>query len=170
MSGLATAERENADWQVLVGKAILFFGEIELISVKCLSHIPVDSLGRTAVRLEFGRRVELLLEILESRENPSVALRGLIEGFKSAKELAKIRNLIAHNPVMLDLYLNETMDDHYVERSIRSVRGGAEPFRLEDLKQFASDVEQLASALWGHYMNAAQTSEGVFRLHGSSNA
>ena len=170
MSELATAERENAEWQVLIGKAILFFGEIELISVKCLGHIPVDSIGKTAVRLEFGRRVELLLEILEGRENPSVALRGLIDGFKSAKELAKTRNLIAHNPVMLDIYVNETMDDHYVERSIRSARGGAEPFRLEALREFASDVENLASALWGHYMNVAQTSEGAFRLHGKLDA
>ena len=170
MSELAAAERENSEWQVLIGKAILFFGEIELISMKCLSHIPHDSIGKSAVRLEFGRRVDLLLEILEGRESPSAALQGLIDGFKSAKGLAKTRNQIAHNPVMLDLYVNETMDDHYVERSIRSARGGAEPFRLEDLKEFSAYVENLAAALWGHYMKVAQTSDGVFRTHGKSDA
>jgi len=139
MLKLAAAEHENAEWHVLVGKAILFFGEIELISLKCLSHIPADSVGGTAARLTFSRRVDLLLEILKGRKELSIPLQGLREGFNHAKRLTKTRNLIAHNPLLLDLYANETMDDRYVEWSIRSAREGEAPFRLEDLKEFAAD-------------------------------
>ena len=119
----------------------------------------------TVARLEFSRRTDLLLEILGARDRPSEPIRGLISGFERAKQLAKTRNLIAHNPVMLDLYVNETKTDGYVERSIRSAREKAEPFRLHDLKEFAHAVEDLASELWVHYMNAVGSSDAIYRLH-----
>jgi hypothetical protein len=34
-------------------------------------------------------------------------LRGLLRGFIQAKSLAKTRNLIAHNPLMFDIYVND---------------------------------------------------------------
>lgn len=171
MSELAAAEHENAEWHTLAGKAILFFGEIELISIRCLAHLPADRLAVTAARLEFGRRVDLLLEILSGMAaSAEPVISKLIESFRTAKRLADTRNLIAHDPVMLDLYVNEAKDDHYVERTIRSVRGNKSPMRLAVLKEFASEVEHLAAELWLQYLDAVRGRDMPFRVLGPSHA
>jgi hypothetical protein len=97
---------DDSEWQALVGKAIVRFGDIELVSLQCLSHIPGETIGNSAARLEFSRRVDLLIEMLEGRSELNESMRGLLDGFRRAKGLARTRNLIAHNPVMLDIYVN----------------------------------------------------------------
>src|SRR5690242_10626716 len=97
----------HEEWEALVGKALLRFGDIELVSIKCLALLPKDRIGATAARLDFGRRVELIVELLEARDGRTSNLDAILHGMKRAKSLARKRNLIAHNPVMLNLYVNE---------------------------------------------------------------
>lgn len=37
----------DAEWQAFVGKAILRFGDIELISLRCLAWIPTDKIAES---------------------------------------------------------------------------------------------------------------------------
>ena len=62
-----SSSANHAQWEALVGRAILCFGDIELISIKCLALIPSDKIGDSAARMDFYRRAELLIEILEAR-------------------------------------------------------------------------------------------------------
>lgn len=66
---------------------------------------------------------------------------------KRSKELAKTRNDIAHNPVMMNVFVNKTSGDVLLERSIEVARGG----RFIDIsaaKEFAAEVEDLAASMW----------------------
>ena len=59
----------SAEWEELIGRSILRFGDIEYVSVMCLSLIPTDKISDAASELSFARRASLLIEILEARDN-----------------------------------------------------------------------------------------------------
>lgn len=165
MTDATSLHAPDYEWQALVGKAILRFGDIELISLRCLALIPTDKIAESAARLEFSRRAEVLIEILEGRPALTEPLVALLAGFKRAKVLARTRNLIAHNPVMLDIYVNPQTDDIYTEHTIASARSNGQTLSLEQLKEFAVEIEDLSSSLWLNFMKAANSSDSLFRTH-----
>jgi hypothetical protein len=139
--------RETEEWRSVIGKAIVCFGELELITYKCLAHIPSDKISETSSRLGFARRVDLIVEILEGRQPIPEPVSVFVKHLKRAKELASVRNDIAHNPVMLNVFVHESTDDVAFEHCIATARGG----RFIDLasaKEFADEVEGLAGAMW----------------------
>ncbi|MEW7972759.1 MAG: hypothetical protein AB2821_04660 [Candidatus Thiodiazotropha endolucinida] len=163
MSTPSAVDKHAEEWEAFVGKAILRFGDIELISVKCLSVLPEDQISESASRLEFGRRTDLIIELLEARESLSDHLGILLKGLKRAKQLSQIRNLIAHNPVMLDIYTTEDESRIITRHTITSARTGKKSIDLEELKEFASEVEHLASELWMVFLNVAGNSDHLWR-------
>lgn len=160
----------DSEWQALVGKAIVRFGDIELISLRCLAYIPADNISESAARFEFSRRVGLLIEILEGRPVLNEPMKGLLAGFKRAKTLAQTRNLIAHNPVMLDIYVNRATEDVRTEHTISSARAGSQTLNLEQLKEFAAEVEDLSSSLLLLFSQASQSTDSFFRIYESHTA
>jgi hypothetical protein len=167
MKSPSATDQHATEREALVGKAILRFGDIELVSIKCLSLIPSDKITDTASRLDFSRRAELLVEVLEARTEKSPEMSVLLNGFKRAKELAQLRNLIAHNPVMLELYVNEDETQSFARHSISSARTGKQSLDLDGLKEFAEEVEQLSSELWMALLKVAETSEHLWRTYPS---
>jgi len=145
-----TPEQHHAEmetWRSVVGQAIVCFGELELITYKCLAHIPSDQISKTSSRLAFTKRVDLIIEILEGRAAPSGPVATFVKQLRRAKELAQTRNDIAHNPVMLNMFIQEASGDLALENCIATARGG----RFIDLagaKEFADEVENLASEMW----------------------
>jgi hypothetical protein len=139
------------EWRELIGRAITCFGEIEFVSIKCLACIPQDQISGSVGALDFAKRVDILIEFLEGRQNLDPNLRGLLRGFIRAKSLAKTRNLIAHNPLMFDIYVNDDASKILLVQSITSTRSGAKRIKLDQLRIFADEVESLAGELWGHF-------------------
>lgn len=146
MSRSERFEAEKGEWENLVGRALISFGEIELITHKWLSSFPRDAIARSGGRLAFTRRVDLILEILTGRELDSVGTE-FAAALRRAKQLAETRNTIAHSPVMLSIYTNEAMDDILLEQSISSIRGDR-VIDLAEMKEFAAEVGDLASRMW----------------------
>jgi hypothetical protein len=141
----------EAEWRELIGRAITCFGEIEFVSIKCLAFIPQDQISVSVGALDFARRVDIMIELLEGRPNLDPDLRGLLRGFIRAKSLAKTRNLIAHNPLMFDIYVNDDASKVLLGQSITSTRSGAKQIKLDQLRIFADEVESLAGQLWGRF-------------------
>jgi hypothetical protein len=140
-------QRETEKWRAVVGKGMVCFGELELITYKCLAHIPSDKIAESTSKLGFTRRVDLIVEILEGRTPMSEAVAQFVAMLKRARILAETRNDIAHNPVMLNVFIHKTSGDVLLERSIATARGG----RFIDLasaKEFADEVEDLAASMW----------------------
>jgi hypothetical protein len=78
---------------------------------------------------------------------------------KRAKELANTRNDIAHNPVMLNVFLDEISGDMALEHSIETVRGGRS-IDLASAKDFADEVGNLASEMWHQMGKIREWPEG----------
>lgn len=138
---------ETEDWIAAVGKAMVSFAEIELVTYKCLAHIPSDKIYESSSSLPFARRVDLIVEILEGGSPLPVGVSDFVALLKRSKELAKTRNDIAHNPVMMNVFVNKTTGDVLLERSIEAARGG----RFIDIsaaKEFAAEVEDIAASMW----------------------
>jgi len=159
-----SSSANHAQWEALVGRAILCFGDIELISIKCLALIPSDKIGDSAARMDFYRRAELLIEILEARPERDANLNAILLGIKRAKVLAKTRNLIAHNPVMMNLYVNDDETEAFAQHAISSARAGNQTLDLDDLKEFAAEVEDLSSTLWLTFMKLTGASDHLWRV------
>jgi hypothetical protein len=146
MSRSERFEAEKGEWETLIGRALISFGEIELITHKWLSHFPRDSVARSGGRLAFARRVDLILEILAGREFDEAGVE-FAAALRRAKALAETRNTIAHNPVMMNVYTDETMDDVLLEQSISNIRGDR-VIDLAEMKEFAAEAGDLASKMW----------------------
>lgn len=49
-------------WEALVGKGIMYFGDIELVTYFCLSTLPTENIHKTTSTLPFGKRVSIITE------------------------------------------------------------------------------------------------------------
>jgi len=101
---MTSDDRKCEEWEQLIGRAVSSFAEIELITYHCLKHIPRDNIFPTVSRLPFGRRVDLILGILDGLDGLPDVGEKFKENLQKAGELAEVRNLIAHNPTMRDVY------------------------------------------------------------------
>jgi hypothetical protein len=141
---------------------MLQFGDIEYVSIMCLQGLPQDKIANSASKLPFSRRADLLIEMLEARSTRSAHLDALIKGFKRARKLAETRNLIAHNPLLLTLYFEEDMETvASMEHVIASRASGG--INLEELKEFAAEVDSLASEMWHVYLNETGRTDAITR-------
>ena len=143
-------ERELDEWRRLVGTVLLSFGEIELVTMKCLAHLPSDKIRDTASRLPLGTRIDLLVEIIEGRETADAAAVQLVKALKEAKSFAEVRNVFAHNPLQLDIYTSKSTDDMPVEFIIRKLRSD-KAIDLALLKEHAAKAADLASELYSAF-------------------
>jgi len=157
------AADEYREWEALVGHTIVRFGEIEYITIKCLELLPQDRIAATAARMPFAQRVNLVLEILEGRKITSKYVQQLVRHLVRARQLAEKRNLIAHNPVMLEIYSNRDETEARTRYAIASARGGGKPITLEDLKELAAEVDDLAASMWLCFNYEVGTSEHMWR-------
>jgi len=116
--------QEVQEWRSVIGKAIVCFGEVELVTYQCLAHIPSDKISETSSRLGFVNRVDLIIEILEGRQPVSEPVEKFVKLLKRARQLASVRNDIAHNPVMLNMFVHKATGDISLEHCVAPARGG----------------------------------------------
>jgi hypothetical protein len=91
----------------IIGQAILSFGNIEYFTFQALEYLPNDNIFNSAAVLSFTQRVDLIIEILKGRKSTAKINHRLITLLEKAKELAKTRNIIAHNPLLIDIYTSK---------------------------------------------------------------
>lgn len=149
-------ERERDEWQRLVGAVLLSFGEIELLTVQCLAHLPSDKISNTASRLALATRIDLLVEIVEERYGTVDAAVEFVKALKTAKAFAEVRTVLAHNPLQLEIYVNKSTDSAFTELVITAARSG-KSIDLACMKEHAATVEDLVSDLYLAYSKLQST-------------
>lgn len=136
----------KGDWAMAIGKAFVAFGSIEHTTVVCLRQVPKDSIQRFAKSLKLTPRIELLLELLEPYQQPEC--QELAEKLRQVKGFAQTRNLIAHNPLVLEFYENGK-DGYAFGESIAAIHKVGHKITLAETQEFAATSEQLALDLVG---------------------
>jgi hypothetical protein len=132
-------------WSEPIGRVFLAFGSIEHAVLIGLRDIPKDNLQRTVVRMPLASRIELLMEIIESRSEAAYFV--FATALKKAKELAKIRNILAHNPLVLEVY--ETGDGVFLTTEvIAAMHNDKHRMSFTELGEFVREAEGLAEQLY----------------------
>jgi hypothetical protein len=132
-------------WAEPIGRAFLAFGSIEHAVLIGLRDIPIDSLQRAVIRMPLASRIDLLVEIIESR--PEVPYFVFATVLKKAKEQAKIRNILAHNPLILEVY--ETGEGNFLTTEvIAAMHNKKHRMSFTELNEFVREAEGLSEQLY----------------------
>jgi hypothetical protein len=67
------------EWQQLVGKSVMAFGNIELVTYMCLAKLPSEYIFDVVSDLPFGKRVELTSRIIQSKDMPEKLRNDFLE-------------------------------------------------------------------------------------------
>lgn len=130
---------------------MLAFGSIEHITHLCLRNLSRERVGETMLPQGLGLRIDLMREILSAREGaPYKRLDSLLN---EAKLQSSDRNLIAHNPLVLDFYADSD-DQIFQQAKIRSARKKDHHLTLAALKDRRIRAENLAQALLSAFQEA----------------
>ena len=91
---------------------------------------------------------DLLIELLTDREDPLA--KKVLPLLAEAKSLTPIRNLVAHEPLMLSIYVDPGKEDIRVETRMSSSKGGR-VITFNDLVTWRAHAEQVTIKLTAAY-------------------
>lgn len=100
----------------------------------CLKKIPKDRIKRSTKIFKLTQRIDLILELLESHSGEEFAR--LSEKPNTARELARVRNLITHNPLFFEFY--EKADGEIFHRELIVSLKNEKKISLPELQDFSS--------------------------------
>ncbi len=144
---------ELEEWKKYVGATILSFGDIELITLKCLKYFPKDDIYSSVATLPLSKRIDLISNILSIRKENS-EIKDILKHLHRVKNLSKYRNILAHNPLMANVYEHRESGKITVKNLISSVRRGNKAIDLSEIEELAAEVESIAAELWMLVSNA----------------
>ncbi len=131
----------NDKWAVLIGRLFIAFGSIERTTHNCLIDWLKDPTYAHISKMRFSQRVDVIIDLLGTLEFVEQNKADLIQGLKKAKKLAEKRNIVAHNPLMLDLF-----DGDFKEIIISNTKDGV-TITFEELQQITQSAESLSTEL-----------------------
>ena len=134
-------ELSESKWRDLVGGFILAFGEIEFITYRLWrDHFP-DQKPLEKFR---PRTIQILAQLQQSPEKNEAVIQLLTE----AVSLAEKRNIVAHNPMQVQVFQHTRTGQLMIDHAI-TCRKTEEYIDDLDLKEFRANAEDL---VWKLYM------------------
>jgi len=130
-------------WATLIGRVFISFGSIERLTHESLKKWLKDPIYSHIKNMRFSARVDLLIDIVTEQGFQDENVAPFINNLKLSKEMAKKRNLIAHNPLMLCLFQEEP---DFTEAIVSSVKNDV-TMELYELETLAEESEKLAANL-----------------------
>lgn len=133
-------------WQVVVGRFILGFGSIEWFTFHMLSELPTERILESTMSLRFAQRLDMVIQLLQGKNIESELVDSAITLLEKARALSKVRNVIAHSPLFLNLF-DDTVG---VDLQYQISKFGEIEARLsiDDLERHCRDVEELDEQLY----------------------
>jgi len=133
-------------WEPHVGKFVLSFTALEHLVTITIDLLSNKMVSKTARTLLFEKRTELLKELLENSKNISEGNKAKYSGhIKKALSLSRnVRNIVAYNHILIELYKDGNDDNIYESEYIISSRNRNKKLSLSDLISFAKEAEDLA--------------------------
>jgi hypothetical protein len=145
-------EDSRERWAPLVGRLILSFGDIENVTYLALLQLPKDKIFETTSSLGFGKRAELVLELIDGHPEIGESLsKEFSEKLRMAKKLSETRNLVAHSPLMMKIYEHPKEGWMHREIALASAKNKDEGLSFYKLAEAATKAEMLAKDLYELY-------------------
>lgn len=139
-------QKHEDEFAPLIGKTIIGFANIEYFTYVALEILPNDSIFKTACNMELCQRLDLLIEIVKGKKVSEKATT-LVTSLSRCKKLAEKRNLIAHNPLII-----ETIGNKLTPRIKHSLKKN-KTITLEELRALCEEVNILGSQLYDQFLS-----------------
>jgi len=105
---------DPAPWVPLIGRLFIAFGGIERTTHECIREWAGETIHRHVARSRLSARLALAADLAESRDASETMKQEFKASLLQARDLAKHRNLVAHNPLCLVL-LQDGIDSAFLE-------------------------------------------------------
>lgn len=135
----------NEEWAQPIGRIFLAFGSIEHGVFLAIRDIPESKVWRSAIKMPFAARIELLTEIVEAIEGQPYV--DLVETLNQIKALAKRRNIPAHNALVVDFYESEA-GKFVMNQIISSPHNAKHKLTLDEVIAIANSAEFLSHEIY----------------------
>ncbi|TYT73146.1 hypothetical protein [Desulfobotulus mexicanus] len=129
-------------WATLVGRVFIAFGVMESITYECLKDWLKDSVYRSVKNMQFAQRVNLVIDLAKEQDAPKERIEIFISNLNRVKKLAEKRNIIAHNPLVLNIF----QEGGYAE-GIVSSKNENKFICFDELEQLVIQAEALEREL-----------------------
>lgn len=136
----------DGKWSEPIGRAFLAFGSIEYVVFLCFEQIPVATNCQQKQGDGLSKRIDLMVKNLSRPQWQDQVFLTLILRLQEAKALARTRNLIAHNPLVLHAFKTDAGEFGLSEAIIESGKS-QKKISLSELIQFSEEAEALADEL-----------------------
>ena len=111
-----------------------------------LSELPTERILESTISLRFAQRLDLVIQLLREKNLDAELAERTIALLQQARELTKTRNLIAHNPLLLNLFDDRVgVDLQYQISKYGEIEARLTIDQLEDL---CRKVEELSVHLY----------------------
>jgi hypothetical protein len=135
------------EMQLLVGRAVTSFGEIEHLLFDFYKVISGKD-SEQFLNLNFSQKIWLIEELVSIHPIKNKIQPKLSKKLNGVKSILSERNLIAHNPIMANVYLNQIDNSSKIELSIDSAKNKNKSMSKKDLEKCVKDIEKKAEELW----------------------
>jgi len=144
--------RERKTWGALVGRFVLAFGDVENVTYLALLQLPKDKIFDTTSTLGFGKRIDLVIELIAGHRELTEDLRkSFATTLTSAKKLSDLRNIVAHSPLMMMIYAHPKEGWTHHEMALGNVRNRRRGISLKQLRVATGQAEALSKKLYRLY-------------------
>ncbi|WP_303291716.1 hypothetical protein [Marinobacter sp. SS5-14b] len=130
-------------WATLVGRLLIAFAAMEGLTLHCLKEWLKSPVYKHVMNMGFAQRVDLVIDLAREQDSPEDKIEAFVKNLKKAKALAKRRNAVAHNPLVLCLFDEQ---EEFIE-AIASEKKEDEVIEFEELEQLVSKAEALEQEL-----------------------
>jgi hypothetical protein len=138
---------EQQKWIEPIGRLMIAFGRMEYSLRVCLLHLKDHQHWNNFKNKEFKAKASGSIKVLESVSEIHPPAQRAISLLNDAIRLAKYRNLIAHNPLSLDMFEDQS-GDYKTRTAIRSLRDNETTIDYETLLDVVEAAELIEDELY----------------------
>ncbi|WP_296060749.1 hypothetical protein [uncultured Amphritea sp.] len=141
---------DSSRWEPLIGRLFIAFGSIERTTHQCIRDWAGSNIHKHFVRAGLSVRIDLAIDLTAAQEASEATKDVYCKSLQQAKQLAKYRNLVAHNPLCLVL-LQDELEGSFLEAIAHSTDDN-KFLSFDELLSIVEEAEQLAEDITHNFV------------------
>ncbi|VVP89003.1 hypothetical protein PS934_01433 [Pseudomonas fluorescens] len=139
---------DKNQWAPLIGRLFISFGSIESLTHDCIRKWSSSIVYKYVKGMPLSRRIEFAIELLAEQSFPDKEKEAFKANLRKSKSLVEIRNIIAHSPLALVLFQEES--DTPFREAIASNSDDSKIIEFEKLQKAVEQTEEIVERLHQH--------------------
>lgn len=139
-------EAKKVQWRAATGRFLLEFASIEWFTYHIINELPTERIFESTKDLPFRKRADLAIQLLQGKGLDESLTQKAISLLKESIKLAEKRNILAHSPLLLNLFDEAVGPD--LKFDIFRYGDSVPEISFEDLEQLCLKVEAITRELY----------------------